>query len=257
MTRRHRGLSLIELLIAIALLLALFGAMFGFLFNTLQKRAWLTERMERQRAVGALIEHLERDLTTAVAAYGSESGIDGTNTSLVVLSRGVDASTAPTAGADALLADLMRTTYTFEDGAGLTFERSAIDARRAEVSTTLGASIARVRFRYHDGSTWRDRFDCMSAGGLPRAVEIAVWYLGDEDDDEADDIAAFESQLYEKRTRERDAPEPTFDDGAMTDPEAEPLPDRIRVIAIPDSAPSVPIRAVAGDDDLFGAEFAR
>ena len=254
MTVRRRGLSLVELLIAIALLIALFGSMFGFLFNTLQKREWLNERVDRQRAVSTLIEQLERDLTSVVAAHGGETGLRGTASSLTVLSRGVDAGTAPTAGAGVLFGDLVRTSYTFDEGRGVTFERMPVSSRRATETTTLGETVARVRFRYHDGSDWQDRFDCMTAGGLPRAVEIAVWYLGTEDEDEAGDIEAFESQLYDKRTRDRG---PSRDRMAMEsdddvdDREPDPLPDRIRVIAVPDSAPSTPIRAMASEDDLF------
>ncbi len=53
----------------------------------------------------------------------------------------------------------------------------------------LAPEVIALEFRYHNGSDWLDAWDTATAGALPRAVEITLWFAGD--DMSADDVAAW------------------------------------------------------------------
>ncbi len=231
--KRRRGLSLFEVVIALALVMLMFSTIFGFLYYTLQARGRVIELTGRRRAITALVENIERDLLTAVAHADGTNGIDDTETILVIHSRAVVARRVAD-GPDAVLADLERSRYRFLGPfAGIEFSRVAVGSGEPESRFISGESIGRVRFRYHDGSSWSDQFS--SSGGLPTAIEIAIWYEPDPDEledleDEADD----EAPLFERETFDANA---GFDEDAAIEQDfgAEPLPDRVRVIVVPDA----------------------
>lgn len=127
-----------------------------------------------------------------------------------------------------------------------TEEAAAADAAPAApaafaVAAPLGGSIAKVRFRYHDGEAWRDDFDSLALNRLPVAVEVAVWFeLPDELRESAEPPADEQASLD-------GAIAPRADFGAP-DEESLPPPDRVRVIAIPGSAePDSDEPSAAGD----------
>jgi hypothetical protein len=127
-----------------------------------------------------------------------------------------------------------------------TEEAAAADAAPAApaafaVTAPLGGSIAKVRFRYHDGEAWRDDFDSLALNRLPVAVEVAVWFeLPDELRESAQPPADEQASLD-------GAIAPRADFGAP-DEESLPPPDRVRVIAIPGSAePDSDEPSAAGD----------
>ncbi len=240
--------SLIEVLIAIALVTALLGMMFGFLYDMLSSRRQALEYSARQLAASTLIEQVERDLMSCVVGGGSwGSGVEGDNGRLRILSRGVAISLAPRGPRDpAVLGDLQESEYRFNE------QTRQIEARRAPVGVRqptdtsfvgVGGPVYKVRFRYHDGSAWRDTYDSVAEDRLPTAVEIAVWF------------EPWPGETPPQRPSEADSPdEPprlTFDADAGFDEQAyavasdldlrdQPKPARIRVIIVPDAAPDEP-----------------
>jgi prepilin-type N-terminal cleavage/methylation domain-containing protein len=244
MTRR--GFSLIELLVAIGLIIAMLGALFAFTWDVLATRQQIVAWTARQRSATVIIEHVERDLMTCVAGDTSDgAGVRGDNESLSVLARQVPAARAARRGrpgAGSPLADIERTTYAFSGGA-LSVERGGVERGGADRQReVLAGSIAKVRFRYHDGSSWKDSFDSLRADALPRAVEVAIWFNawpGDATAQELRDEEAFQDALLERSTFD---PRGGFDERAAVNGDdiarEEPRPDRVRVIAIPDAGGS-------------------
>lgn len=243
----RRAFSLIELLVAIALILSLLGALFAFSWDMLATRRQVLEVTARQRAASILIEHLEHDLVHCVAGdERSGAGIAGDGTSIRVLTRGVPAwrvGTGAGSGASAAFGDLEQSAFAFDAGAGLITAGRAAAGDTAEATESLGGRVAKVRFRYHDGTAWRDTFDSLRAGALPSAVEVAIWFdpwpgemaPADEDPDEyADEDDGY---FAERETFDAGAGFDEFEAAAGSDVELldEPRPDRVRVIAIPDS----------------------
>lgn len=255
------GFSLVEVLVAVALVTALVAAMFGFLRNVIDSRQRVLERTATQRAASVLIDRLEADLAACLvgdAAFGS--GLSGDETSISVLTRGLGLSLVDRGeGEAAVLGDLQRAEYRF-DG-----ERRVIEARRIEAKAPaaeptsaelLGGTIYKLRFRYHDGSSWRDSFDALKADRLPAAVEVAMWFHPWPEDQSGN----VESGNGESGNRESDSgdleadafrsPRSVTADGRRSWRDAldEPTPDRIRVIVIPDSGAN-DARTVAKADE--------
>ena len=252
----RRGFSLIEVLVAIALLLVLVGALYSFLFNMLDARRRALDVSGRQRAAMVLIDRLEGDLLTSLVGDARVgAGVAGGDEQIRVLSRSVPAHLAEEPGA-AAFGDLLASTYAFEPGRGLTFDRSVGGSRRRGDAAAVGEGVFRVRFRYHDGASWVDAFDSLEAGRLPAAVEVAVWFdpwpgerpepaaEDPEDDAEEDPFldAGFDEDAF-ARTSDLE----TFD---------EPLPDRIRVIVIPDAVEAAEAAASSAADPDDASEEA-
>ncbi|MHC4415609.1 MAG: hypothetical protein ACYS0G_10025 [Planctomycetota bacterium] len=244
-----RAFSLLEVLIAIALVLALVGSMFAFLFDMLSSRARALDYGAKQLAATTLIERAEADLMSCLVGDSvSGSGVEGDQTRLRILTRGVPAPLAERGVEDpAVLGDLQVAEYRFND------ETARIEARRAAVGdpdadassfAPVGGQVHRIRFRYHDGTGWRESFDALAADRLPVAVEIAVWFdppLFAEQAPEAPG-AMGGSDLPERLTYDASGgfDERTFAERSDLDLFDEPRPDRFRVIAVPDAAPEGP-----------------
>lgn len=237
----RRGLTLIEVLIAIALVVALVGGMYGFLFELLDTRAQTVEIGRRHEAAMLLVDRLEQDLLGAVAASGGgAAGVSGDEHSITLLTRGVPVFAAAGAPA-AALADLEQAEYRFR-GDTIEARRGVVGAPGASTSfESFGATVHEVRFRYHDGGDWRESFNTLRAGRLPAAVEVSIWFEPWEEEDAAADDALDE-----------DLDEPWMDDAMPDEIAAEmeafdreiaaerdamlrPPPDRRRVIVVPDA----------------------
>ena len=152
-------------------------------------------------------------------------------------------------------------------------EEATADESAPTRAVTGAEPLGDVRFRYHDGTRWRESFDSQDAGRLPAAVEVAIWYQPwQPEDEELDAMAAEDPAGFD--TLDPDDPfaadrldDPLSDD-FLGEPdfgdEEPPPPDRFRVIAIPDAeAPGVgdleitavdaPEDAEAFTDDADGA----
>lgn len=243
-----------EVLVSIALIIALVGVMYSFLFNLLDAREKVLEAAGQRRAATMLIERLEADLICCIAGdSGAGAGLNGDDSSITILTRSVAAGLAQQRAAEtAAFADLHVSTFRFRSDTGeLEVSRGVVghdissgsaSAYGADSSYVLADSIFRIRFRYHDGTDWRQSFDSRAAGSLPRAVEVAVWFQtwpGEEPLEEPEEELSDDEALLEERlTYDFDAGFDEAEYAELSDLEVfdEPKPDRVRVIIIPDAA---------------------
>lgn len=175
---RRAGFTIVETLTALALLVLLMGAILSFMLTIRDRRSTVVGLAGSTRDVLAMLDQLESDLTTAVAADArGGAGIVGDTTSIRVVFRsvwlrGVQEATKPR--------DLQGATYAFEPSSGRVHgERwgGAPDAPGA-MDATLCSGVGRLEARYFDGQNWGSTFDSLARGGLPAAVEIKVWGAG-------------------------------------------------------------------------------
>jgi prepilin-type N-terminal cleavage/methylation domain-containing protein len=244
---RRRGFSLLEVLVAIGLIVVLFGALFAFMFDTLSARTRALAHAGRQRAATTLIERAELDLMSCVVGDRTHgAGVEGDNTTLHILTRGVAAHLAARGPDDpAVFGDLQRIEYRFEEGSGL-IEARCLPAGARDAGDTpfapMGGPVSKVRFRYHDATRWRDTFDSLLEGALPVAVEIAVWFHPWPGEQRPETAPADAREVPQRLTFDATA---GFDEVAFaraSDLEGfdEPAPDRIRVILVPDASADDP-----------------
>lgn len=231
----RRAFTLFEVLVAIGLIGVLAGALAIFVDDLATTGRVVARANERVRGCDALFAAVEGALQTAVADGGARgAGVSGTATSLRVLSSRTEAA-GGTARQISEHAFAPLAVTEVRDSAGL------VSLGRAGLSTVLPASLARVRFRYHDGKGWTDAFDSLQVGALPRAVEVSVWFAasdaaggeapnGDaQAEGESDDLAGNAA-----------ATDPTTRDPEDGVEEDLPPADRVRVFAVPDAAGEEP-----------------
>jgi prepilin-type N-terminal cleavage/methylation domain-containing protein len=234
--------TLLEVMIAIALILALSGSIFGFMFNLMDRRERLLNMALDGRASGVLIERLEDDLLGAVAGGGRiGAGISGDETSLTIKTRTIGLPRG--SDRDGSMGDLVTTSYEYDEQLGrLTMTRSR-GAEAGGEGEVVSQRVRRVTFRYYDGSNWRERFDSGSNGGLPVAIEIAVWFGKPERTAEVEALLAEEERVLAQGDEnpldfEDYEPEPFFEEDLDFGFEEELIdygePDRLRVIIVPD-----------------------
>jgi hypothetical protein len=252
-----------EVLVAVSIVAALIGMMFVFLSNVLASRAKVLEHSDRQRAATTLIEHIEADLMTCIVGDGEYGpGVQGDGAQLAILTQSVS-PLLHSAPADERMPhrDMQHTEYRFDPARRIvegrrgpavrkTSDDSSIPAAPASAKeggervprggfSSLGSEIPRVRFRYHNGMQWRESFDSLAAGHLPRAVEIAIWFTSPLDESIKAANAASAS-LAEIGGAHDARPGAAFDEEAWAiasdiDAVDDHRPDRVRVIVIPDS----------------------
>lgn len=226
----RRAFSLIEVLVALVILATLSVAVYGFLFELISTRAAIRDRVDRDTTTTALVSRVEQALMTCeVSGPDGAAGVSGSATNLTVASRGVHLDT------DATHAAARPFAISFDEG-------------RRVINATIGASeptpamnaVERLRIRYHDGRSWRSSFDAASAGRLPAAIELAIWY-GDPPAETADETAADPNDLNATTSDPELADNPAFltpleDLTELETDQPERLPDFVRVIATPDGA---------------------
>ncbi len=259
----HRALTLLELLLAIGLIIALLASMFAFLFDIMDTRSRTAELTARQRAATTLIDRLESDLIACITADSQAgAGVRGDESSVTVLTRNVPVHLAQRGGDDpATLADLQQASYTYDLATRqISIRRRVVGdgaAGRDAEAFPLDAQLGKIRFRYHDGNQWRDSFDSAAANQLPAAVEVAVWFqpwpidlLDDRSFGATEEGTSSPDTGLERLTFDPDA---NFDEDAYAaisdfDSQDEPVPDRLRIIIVPD--------ALAPEDEDNEAFFA-
>lgn len=244
----HGGFTLLEVLIAIGIIGALLGTMFAFLHDLLQSRARALDYTGRQLAAATLIDRVERDLTTCVVGDATlGAGVNGDDSRLSILSRGVAAHLAGKGVGSGVLGDLQQAEYRCEPGSGRIEIRRVTPevgvATPADDFVSIGPAY-KVRFRYHDGEAWSDSFDSLALNALPAAVEVAVWYHRWPGEPEA---AEREPEASDRLTFDTTGGFDDADFARRSDIESrdEPRPDRFRVIVIPDASADDPL---AGED---------
>ncbi|MFG0285629.1 MAG: type II secretion system protein J [Phycisphaerales bacterium JB039] len=221
-----RAFSLAETLVAIGVLGALIGSVFGFMNGLAQRRDLLEQMTADARAAEALFMRIEEDVLTCMAGgAGPGAGITGDAQQLRLVSRSdlIDPA-APHDGA------VVRASYSFSPGAGsVTMSRRG--AGSAGSSELLSQRVRLLRFRYYEAGAWQDRFDSVQAGGLPVAIEVAIWFGAPPPQPEL----ALPPDATEVAGRE-DIDRQIATELDLVDEPAGPQgePDRVRVFIVPD-----------------------
>ena len=244
---RRCAFTLTETLVAIVLLLTLSGAVMSFFWNSLERRDTLLALSGEVRAGTLLLERLEADFLTAIAADGKGgAGIVGDRASVRVVSRGVR-PTLNGGTASGSLGDEQGLAVRFDGASGrVSLRRWSGDDPGEGSDEVVAEGVSALRLRYFDGRSWRDSFDSKAAGDLPVAVEVALWFRRPGDPLPR---AAVESEGISPPEDgsgtgwEEDDPfaaPASFDDAMAWEDEVEPAdlperePDRVRVIIVPD-----------------------
>jgi prepilin-type N-terminal cleavage/methylation domain-containing protein len=220
--RWRRGFTLAETLVAIAVLSALVGSVFGFMGGLAQRRDTLERLTEDTAAGDSLFRNLEADIVSCVAgAPGAGAGIAGDAQSLRLLSR---SGLIDPAGEGI---ELVRGEYRFDAaGRSVTVARRGARGGAGGGSEVISRRVQLLRFRYLSQGRWRERFDSAEAGGLPVAIELAVWF------GEAASAAPAGAEAG-AGSDEAMAEAPLFDD--LEDrPAAYGEPDRVRMFIVAD-----------------------
>ncbi|MFM9994419.1 MAG: prepilin-type N-terminal cleavage/methylation domain-containing protein [Phycisphaerales bacterium] len=232
----RRAFTLLEVLLALTLVLVLSGAVYGFLWNLLGERDRMSESAAHADAAGLVIERLEDDWLGSLAGLAGKPGIEGDTASIRVVSRGV---TVPLEAGDrgAPLGDVHGSEIAWDRFAGTVRARRWHGPTPGGSFETITEGVQRLRFRYFDERSWASSFDSASAGRLPAAVEVAVWFGPPLERPET----ASESDPSAAADRPDDAgARAEADRGEDLDPPPTPErePDRVRVMVIPDGPTS-------------------
>ena len=212
--RTRRAFSAVETLVAIALLLLLSGALSAFLFDVHSQRERLSSLADERLAGALIIDALEDAARTAVA---QGEGVAGGATSLTIAHRRAalddpEPSPAALAGARAL-------TLAWDETTGvLKMNGEPVTSR-----------IERLSLRYHDDDGWVESFDSTSAGRLPAAIEIALWFgdVEQPEDPTGDTLAPDDADFGEGFGL------PTPDDlASLEGPRDWREPDRLRIVPV-------------------------
>ncbi len=159
-------------MVVLGLVGMLAAGVLGFLWDLWGRRDVLLRNSRDAQAGSAVVERMETDILGGMAGdQAAGAGIAGTATTLKVLTRGVD---VPLNGQGSTTGDLQASEYQFESGV-LQARRWNIGGAAPEMEVVCD-HVEAVRLRYFDGKAWKGSFDSLSAGGLPVAVEVALWF---------------------------------------------------------------------------------
>ncbi|MFG0243160.1 MAG: hypothetical protein ACF8R9_10285 [Phycisphaerales bacterium JB054] len=169
-------MSLVEVMLALAILAVLAVGVTAFFFQVSSRQQRLLDIASRQRDASMVLGRLESAVMHAVAVGpDGAAGVKGDATSLTVITRGV----WPMLRGDAAVGDACALTFMFDEpGRACTLVAQSVgrmSGRSPRPEPVLGR-VERVRLRYSDGRNWADSFDSVSAGGLPVAVEVSIWF---------------------------------------------------------------------------------
>jgi hypothetical protein len=226
---KRRAFTLLEMVLGLALVAALLGAMIGFVWNLLDRRETLVRGARDVQAGCAIVERMESDLVAGLAGDGGMgAGVVGDATKLKLLSRGVWLAVEGSDAARAAHRDLQGTEYAFDAASGKLTARRFSGSSGQGTMEVLSDRVHRVRLRYYDGRAWRTSFDSLREGGLPVAIEVAVWFTG-----LGNETTAVASKDGQKGSMDdADASKVESKDANQEKKWGEP--DRLRVIVVPD-----------------------
>ncbi|HRQ72317.1 MAG TPA: hypothetical protein PLU35_04730, partial [Phycisphaerales bacterium] len=177
---------------------------------------------------------------------GGGGGGGGDRASVRVVSRGVRPTLNGGSAAGAL-GDEQGLAVRFDESSGrVRLRRWSGEDPGAGSDEVVAEGVSALRLRYFDGRSWRDSFDSKSAGDLPVAVEVALWFRRPGDpaprpavEDEAPEPEGDDESEWEEAEDPFALPV-SFDDADAWEDEIVPSdlperePDRVRVIIVPD-----------------------
>jgi prepilin-type N-terminal cleavage/methylation domain-containing protein len=220
-SRARAGFTLIEVLLAVMLILALTGGMFSYIWGLLASRDRLVTATDQQISTAALFEEVENDLSTTFAVDGAgAAGVEGTASSLIVRARGVGSLAG---GGVSDFGDLQGCEVKFDaTSQGLSARRLG---RTADSFEVIASPVGRVRFRYFDGTEWKDSFNSAQAGSPPVAVEVALWF---------DAVTAASADKGADKRADKRTEKSVDKESLERDAVPDRAPDRVRVMIVPD-----------------------
>ena len=247
--RIRRGFTLIEVLLAVALILALVTSLGVFVSQVSGSRQEIRARSERESTVTTMFDAVDDAVSTCIARMSDgASGISGDATTLAI---GFDSTTIQRALEDdpeRVLVPGGHLDIRFEPQSGRLSLTRDDDRMR-----TMPSSFFALRYRYHDGRSWRTEWDSVGMNGLPHAIECSVWFTPWPDEEipawfpddygdvlldgaDADGFDLFtEPDPFEGAFDSEDAGSERGLDADLFDEESLPEPDRRRIFAIPDA----------------------
>ncbi len=218
---KSRGFTLIEMLVAVAITLALSGAVLAYIWRLRDAQERMTVAAARSAGVEMLFTRLEDDLVGVIAGDPKlGAGVKGDATSLTLLCRGTPPLSETNRGGDLVRMELRFDALTgtvYGERSGAEKATSASDAAEAVFGADVEATprgealiegVREMRLRYYTQGAWSESFDSGASGGLPEAVEVALWFGAV---DEASEGVVAETDM------------------------PRPPPDRLRVIVVPDA----------------------
>ena len=255
-TPRHPlGLTLLETLVAIAIFGGLLFVATSLVRDIGDSRRRTESRMRIVEGATVVLDALASRLAVATVSDASGgSGIVGDSTALRVTGSGVSIRRL---AMDSSLSPLVdRATIELQlDSDGLAISEEGSDR------STLVPDLYAVRFRYHDGSEWRDAWDS-GTDGLPVAVEARLWFDPWTEGRYPDWMPSPDERVDEEEPSGEldefgDLDE--FEDFNRSTPiavamEEAPAPDRVRVIALIDPV-SLDDEESSSDEEPFAEDF--
>ncbi|MFG0291543.1 MAG: prepilin-type N-terminal cleavage/methylation domain-containing protein [Phycisphaerales bacterium JB050] len=173
MNRRH-AFTLVEVILSLAILVVLASSI-GWAVREMREKTMVLRRASDDLTLCTTVfDLLDSAVTNGLALDPTRggAGIRGESDSIEIVSRGV---LADLEGDISAFAGLTRLRIEFDPQAlQLSIGRSA--ASESASLQPITRRIEHMRFRYHDGQQWVDSFDSRSNGGLPVAIEAAVWF---------------------------------------------------------------------------------
>jgi type II secretory pathway component PulJ len=166
-SKRRTAFTLIDVMIALALTLALLGAMAAFSSTAADAIARTDQKIARDMQVGRLFDLIESSLQTAVVsdARSGTSGLVCDGESLTITGRGVRPGLTTCTVRFNADTGVLEGKFGGPDGV---FEPLAEGIARVRCSVVPRVVAARA--------DPVERFDSTSAGFLPAAVVVEVWY---------------------------------------------------------------------------------
>lgn len=171
--RRTRGVTLIELLVALGLAAALLASVITFLRDLETSRDRIQERSGRDRGVDSFLDAIEIALATCVLDAVGAAGISGDAASCTIRSSTVEPALALAPSARPFPVATVAW-FGFDEETG-----SLLLRRGAGAVDALPVGATALRVRYHDGSEWAESYDALERGRLPTAVDVSIDVEGD------------------------------------------------------------------------------